>query len=311
MEQTTLVLGSQGQLGTEIVTALMLKENQRILCADLREKVEQGHEFFEVDVLNKGTLRRIFESEKIDRIYHLAAVLSAKGEENPEMAWRVNMDGLLNVLELAREFEVSRIFWPSSIAIFGPGTERQSTPQHDYFDPTSVYGISKLAGELWCKYYHEKFGLDIRSLRYPGVISYKTRPGGGTTDYAVDIFFKAVEENRYECFLSRDMSLPMIYVDDAVRATLELMDADRKDINERTSYNLAAISFTPEILAEAIKSKMPDFKISYQPDFRNEIAASWPDSIDDSRARSDWQWDHEYDLERLVSTMIAGVRSVI
>ena len=308
MIDTTLIIGSEGQLGSELTLALNAKKGQgNVICSDILDSSKHPNKYLKLNVLNQPELRKALEKYKITTVYHLAAVLSAKGESNPEMAWEVNMKGLLHILDLGARLKINKIFWPSSIAIFGPGTQSEMTPQNDYFDPTSVYGISKLAGELWCKYFYDKYRVDVRSLRYPGVISYKAPPGGGTTDYAIEIFIEALKSGNYECFLDKNMSLPMIYVDDAIRATLELMDAPAKSITVRTSYNLAAVSFTPKEIAGAVKKRIPNFKISYKLDFRNEIAASWPDSIDDSLARKDWNWEHEYSIDRMVDEMLAGL----
>nr|5Z75_A Chain A, Artificial L-threonine 3-dehydrogenase [synthetic construct]5Z75_B Chain B, Artificial L-threonine 3-dehydrogenase [synthetic construct]5Z75_C Chain C, Artificial L-threonine 3-dehydrogenase [synthetic construct]5Z75_D Chain D, Artificial L-threonine 3-dehydrogenase [synthetic construct] len=303
-----LVIGACGQIGTELTVALReIYGNENVVASDIREPNEESGPFEKLDVMDKERLEEIVEKHKITQVYHLAAILSATGEKNPLFAWDLNMNSLLNVLELAREGKIDKIFWPSSIAVFGPTTPKENTPQHTVMDPSTVYGISKLAGERWCEYYHEKYGVDVRSIRYPGLISWKTPPGGGTTDYAVDIFHKALEDGKYTCFLSEDTALPMMYMDDAIRATIELMEAPAENIKIRSSYNLAGMSFTPEEIAEEIKKHIPDFEISYEPDFRQAIADSWPASIDDSVARKDWGWKPEYDLDKMTEDMLKNL----
>jgi nucleoside-diphosphate-sugar epimerase len=242
-------------------------------------------------------------------VYLLAAILSATGEKNPNLAWNLNMQGLLNVLDIAREEKLYKVYWPSSIAVFGPTSPKQQCPQQTIIEPTTVYGISKYAGEFWCNYYHRRYGVDIRSLRYPGLISYKSAPGGGTTDYAIEIFHEALEEKKYECFLQEDTYLPMMYMPDAIRATIELMEAPANAISVRTAYNLSGMSFSPKEIAGAIKKHIPDFSISYKPDYRQAIADSWPQSIDDSVARKDWGWKQEYDLNKMTSDMLINLKS--
>jgi nucleoside-diphosphate-sugar epimerase len=246
--------------------------------------------------------------QNITQIYLLAAILSATGEKNPHLAWNLNMTGLLNVLDIAREENIHKVYWPSSIAVFGPTSPKKNCPQQTIIEPTTVYGISKYAGEFWCNYYHQRFGVDVRSLRYPGLISYKSAPGGGTTDYAVEIFHAALEEKKYECFLKEDTYLPMMYMADAIRATIELMEAPAQKISVRTSYNLSGMSFSPREIAEEIKKYIPDFTISYVPDYRQAIADSWPQSIDDSVARKDWGWKEEYDLKRMTIDMLENLK---
>lgn len=258
--------------------------------------------------MDKQGLGKIIDKYKITQIYHLAAILSANGEKNPLFAWRLNMEGLLNVLELAREKKLHKIYWPSSIAVFGPTTPMDNTPQRTVMEPNTVYGISKQAGEQWCQYYFEKFGVDVRSIRYPGLIGYKALPGGGTTDYAVDIYHQALKHNAYSCFLREDSYLPMMYMPDAVRGTLELMDAEADRLTIRTSYNLNGISFSPKEMTTAIRKHLPDFQISYAPDFRQAIADSWPDAVDDSVAQRDWGWTPEYDLDRMTQDMLANLQ---
>jgi nucleoside-diphosphate-sugar epimerase len=239
----------------------------------------------------------------------MAAMLSASAEKNPMSAWELNMESLFHVLNLAKDGFIQKIFWPSSIAVFGPTTPKVNTPQHTIMEPSTVYGISKLTGERWCEYYHKKFGVDVRSLRYPGILSYKTLPGGGTTDYAIDIFHKALSDQKYECFLTANSTLPMMYMDDAIDATIKLMQAPKEVISLRSSYNLAAISFNPEELAQSIKNYIPNFEIQYKPDFRQSIADSWPNSIDDSVAREDWNWQHRYNLDTITNKMINGLKT--
>lgn len=306
-----LIIGSEGQLGSELFNALRVKYPQsQIVCSDIRNAFPEKERSFEIlDATDSAALDQIIEKYQISQIYHLAAILSARGEQNPLWAWDINMRGLLVVLEAAVKHKIDRMYWPSSIAAFGPNTPRVQTPQQVVMDPNTVYGMSKQVGELWCRYYFEKFGLDVRSLRYPGIISYKTLPGGGTTDYAIDIFHKALNGEKFTCFLGPETPLPMMYIDDAIRATLELMEAPSEQIKERTSYNLAAISFTPEQLGEAIKKAIPGFEMDYSPDFRQKIADSWPGSIDDSKARMDWGWKHQFGLDELVKVMLDGLNS--
>lgn len=306
--ERVLVIGAAGQVGSELVFALRkLHGENNVIATDLNvEKLEGLSE--KLDVLNKDALREIISKYEITTIYHLAAIISAVGEKNPKLAWNVNMNSLVNVLEASRELGVKKIFWPSSIAVFGPSSPKVNTPQNCLTDPNTMYGITKLAGERLCEYYHNKFGLDVRSIRYPGLISWKTLPGGGTTDYAVHIFHEAIKNKKYSCFLKEDATLPMMLIDDAIRATLELMQAPEKNIHIRTSYNLAGISFSPKELAESIKIHIPDFKIEYSPDFRQAIAASWPQSIDDSNARKDWNWTPKYDMDELVNSMLQNIK---
>jgi nucleoside-diphosphate-sugar epimerase len=246
--------------------------------------------------------------QRITQIYLLAAMLSATGEKNPALAWNLNMQGLMHVLDIARDEKLHKVFWPSSIAVFGPTSPKQQCPQHTIIEPTTVYGISKYAGEFWCQYYHQRFGVDVRSLRYPGLISYKSAPGGGTTDYAVDIYHQALQQGHYTCFLRSDTALPMMYMPDAIRATLELMEAPADRIRVRTAYNLSAMSFSPAQIAESIRVHLPEFKIDYQPDFRQAIADSWPQSIDDSSARADWGWKEAYHLASMTADMLSQLK---
>ena len=293
-----LVVGALGQLGSELTERLQLEYGaQNVVAADIAEPSDTSSLFFErLDITKAEQLNKIIEKYDISQVYQLAAILSAKGEQDPQFAWHLNMTGLLNTLEAAKTYSLEKIYWPSSIAVFGPDTPKVNTPQNTVMNPNTVYGISKLAGERWCEYYFEKYGVDVRSLRYPGLIGYKAMPGGGTTDYAVDIFHKAIAHERYTCFLQKNTALPMMYMDDAVKATIDLMKAPKDLIKVRSSYNLAAISFTPEELFLAIRKELPSFEIKYAPDFRQAIADSWPDSIDDSNARKDWGWKPSFDI---------------
>ncbi len=306
-KEKVLVIGAGGQLGSELTERLrQLHGADNVIAADVRmREYFAGWKFEMLDVLDHEGLERILGQHRITQIYHLAALLSAAGEQKPELAWQINMQGLLNVLESSVKFKVKKVYWPSSIAVYGPTTPKVDTPQDTIMDPTTVYGISKLAGERWCEWYHQKHGLDVRSLRYPGLIGYKAKPGGGTTDYAVDIFFKAITERKYTCFLGPQTTLPMMYMEDALNATIELMEAPAEKISVRSSYNLAGISFNPEELANEIGKLLPDFAIEYKPDFRQQIADSWPRSIDDTAARMDWGWQHQYDLPKMVREMMA------
>jgi nucleoside-diphosphate-sugar epimerase len=261
-----------------------------------------------VNALDYNQIEHLIEQYHITDVYLMAALLSATAEKNPAFAWDLNMNSLFHVLNLAKAGKIKKIFWPSSIAVFGPTTPRINTPQYTIMEPTTVYGISKQTGERWCEYYHNIYGVDVRSIRYPGLISWSTEPGGGTTDYAVDIYHKALKDSKYECFLSEDTALPMMYMDDAIRATVEIMQAPADSIKIRSSYNLAGVSFTPKEIAAEIKNHIPDFTISYQPDFRQKIADSWPASIDDSCAQQDWQWKHQYDLASMTVEMLENLK---
>lgn len=314
-KETILVIGASGQIGTDLVLALRKKYGQdAVIAADVKtpvyEVLESGP--YEIlDALDYRKLKEVIKKRQVTQVYLLAALLSATAEQNPDFAWKLNMDSLLHVLNAAKEKRIERIFWPSSIAVFGPTSQKKSCPQHTVTEPTTVYGISKLAGERWCEYYALKYGVDVRSLRYPGLISYKSQPGGGTTDYAVHIFYEALKNKRYTCYLSESTELPMMYMDDAIRATLELMDAKPDRIQVRSSYNLSGISFTPAQLASSIKKYIPEFTITYQPDHRQKIADSWPGSIDDSIARKDWYWKPEFDLDRMTQVMLEKLKVFI
>lgn len=306
-----LVTGAMGQVGSELVAALRKKHGvDDVIATDIREHENPEGPFEKLDVMDTERFEALVVKYEVDTIYNLAALLSATAEQKPELGWKLNMEGHFNALNLAKNKKVKKVFWPSSIAVFGPNTPKQNTPQKCIADPDTVYGISKLAGERWNAYYHEKYGVDVRSLRYPGLIGYKTLPGGGTTDYAVDIFHQAVKTGNYECFLKADTSLPMMFTEDAIRATIEITEAEESRIQVRDSYNLAALTFTPEELAAKIKSRIPDFEVSYKPDFRQEIAKSWPSSIDDSAARQDWNWKHDYDIDKLVDTMLHNIKKM-
>ena len=302
--ETILITGANGQIGSVLVRALRtVYGNNAVLATDIRRPLEDSGPFEILDVLYPSRFKELAARYSITQIYHLAAILSAKGEQHPQQAWDINMRGLFNVLELAREMNL-RVFFPSSIAVFGPSTPRVRTPQDTVTQPTTVYGISKVAGENWCQYYHLRYGVDARSVRYPGIIGYQSLPGGGTTDYAVEIFHEAINGKSYSCFLKPDASLPMLYMDDAIRATLELMEASDEQIKIRTSYNLAGDSFSPAELAAAIRQHIPGFQIDYAPDFRQQIAESWPASIDDSKALTDWGWKPRFDLPAMVRDML-------
>jgi nucleoside-diphosphate-sugar epimerase len=312
MKEKILVIGASGQIGVELTLGLRkIYGNTNVVASDLREENEllKGTgPYVSLDVMNKEMLHVQVIRQNITQIYLLAAILSATGEKNPNLAWHLNMQGLLNVLDIAREEKLQKVYWPSSIAVFGPTSPKKNCPQQTIIEPTTVYGISKYAGEFWCNYFHQRFGVDIRSLRYPGLISYKSAPGGGTTDYAVEIFHEALEEKKYECFLKEDTYLPMMYMPDAIRATIELMEAPADKISVRTSYNLSGMSFSPKEIAAEIKQHIPEFKISYKPDYRQKIADSWPQSIDDTVARKDWGWKEEYDLSGMTKDMFENLR---
>ena len=305
-----LIIGANGQIGTELAELLVQRHGaDAVVTSDLAPVGRvPGIAHEALDVTDAAALAAVVKRHRVTQIYHLAAALSATGEKHPQWAWNLNMVGLLNVLELARTQKLDRVFWPSSIAAFGPTTPRDMTPQATVMDPTTVYGISKLAGEGWCRWYHQNHGVDVRSLRYPGLISWKTPPGGGTTDYAVEIFHAALKDGRYTCFLSEGQALPMMYMPDALRATVELMEAPAERITERGSYNLAGVSFTPKQIAAAIARRIPGFTITCEPDFREQIAASWPNSIDDSIAQRDWGWRLQYDLQAMVDDMLENLR---
>jgi len=307
-----LIIGANGQIGSELVTALAQQHGAaNVIASDIgADNIYRAERYVRLDVLDKDALARLIETESVTQVYQLAALLSATGEKAPLKAWTLNMDGLLNILEIARErVEAGRplkVFWPSSIAAFGPNTP-QDAPQYAVMDPTSIYGISKLAGERLCEYYHAKYGVDVRSIRYPGIISFKSPPGGGTTDYAIAIFHSALKGETYECFLGPDTTLPMIYMPDAIRATIELMNAPSEQVKIRSSYNVAGVSFNPRELASAIQGRLPAFEIAYKPDSRQQIADSWPKSLDDARARQDWGWQSRVGVDEMVADMLENV----
>jgi nucleoside-diphosphate-sugar epimerase len=311
-KEKILVIGASGQIGVELTLALRKMHGAaQVVAADLREQnplLAGTGPYVSLDVMNKEMLHVQIIRQNITQVYLLAAILSATGEKNPSLAWNLNMQGLLNVLDIAREEKLSKVFWPSSIAVFGPSSPRVNCPQQTIIEPTTIYGISKYAGEFWCNYYWQRYGVDVRSLRYPGLISYKSAPGGGTTDYAVEIYHEALSQRSYTCFLKQDTYLPMMYMPDAIRATIELMEAPADRISVRTSYNLSAMSFSPAEIAVSIQKQIPDFRMAYQPDYRQSIADSWPQSIDDSVARRDWGWKHEYDLDAMTVDMLQNLR---
>ena len=308
-----LVIGSSGQIGSELVMALRkIYGNDHVFATDIKQptkEVKHSGPFQILDVLDFKNLLHFLVRYKITQIYNLAAVLSGNAEKIPLQAWDINMKALMNTLEAARQSDAKKLFWPSSIAVFGPTTPRQNTPQLTVMEPNTVYGISKLAGERWGTYYYNRYGVDFRSVRYPGLISYKTEPGGGTTDYAVEIFYEAIDNGKYECFLKEDTTLPMMFMDDAINNTIRLMQAEPEKLSHRSAYNMAGISFNPEELAGAIKKHMPDFSISYNPDFRQAIAESWPASIDDSVAREDWGLTNTYDLDKMTQVMLEKIKA--
>ena len=308
MTTKILIIGACGQIGTELTAKLRsLYGNDNVIASDIRKLNNDivNHGIFEVvNALDYNQIEHLIEKYAITDVYLMAALLSATAEKNPAFAWDLNMNSLFHVLNLAKAGKIKKIFWPSSIAVFGPTTPRENTPQYTIMEPSTVYGISKQTGERWCEYYHKQYGVDVRSIRYPGLISYGTEPGGGTTDYAVAIFYEAIEKGNYTCFLSKDTALPMMYMDDAIKATVQIMQADSDKIKIRSSYNLAAMRFTPEEIYEEIKTHYPNFKINYVPDFRQKIADSWPASIDDRAARTDWNWNNDFDLKLMTTEMI-------
>ncbi len=312
MQGNILIVGATGQIGTELTLALRAKHgNNAVIASDIKmseDPIFKDGPFEVFSVLDRPRMEAVIDQYNVKVVYQLAALLSATSEKYPEKAWDLNMNGLFHILEIAKSGKIDRVFWPSSIAAFGPNTPADHTPQFTIMEPTSIYGISKLAGERWCEYYFNKFKVDVRSIRYPGLIGYRSEPGGGTTDYAVDIFYHAIENGKYTSFLGPDTRLPMMMMEDAINATIGIMEAPKESIKIRGSYNLSGISFTPEELANEIKKHIPEFEISYAPDFRQELANSWPNSIDDTRAREDWGWQHRFDLTRLTSTMIEEIR---
>lgn len=307
-----LIIGAAGQIGSELTIKLReLYGSENVIASDIKEgdkELMSSGPFEILNAMDREGVEQTIEKYEITEVYLMAAMLSATAEKIPMKAWDLNMDSLFIVLNLAKDKKIQKVFWPSSIAVFGPTTPKENTPQTTVMEPSTVYGISKQTGERWCEYYFNKFNVDVRSIRYPGIISYKTLPGGGTTDYAVEIFHEALKTGSYASFLKQDTGLPMMFMDDAIKATIDLMEAPAENVKIRSSYNLAAMTFTPEELAGSIKEHLPTFEISYEPDFRQSIADSWPSSIDDSRARKDWGWQHEYDLEKLTKTMLEGLK---
>ena len=313
MSSTTekiLIIGAGGQIGIELTENLSkIYGNDNVIPSDLKDNTTfKNNPYEKLDALDKTAMFEIVKKHGITQIYHLAAMLSATGEQNPMFAWKLNMESLFHVLDLAKEKHIKQIYWPSSIAVFGPTTPQQNTPQYTVMEPSTIYGISKQAGERWCEWYFNKFNVDVRSLRYPGLIGWKSAPGGGTTDYAVHIFHEALKKGTYECFLTEDTALPMMHMEDAIRATIELMQVPAEKVKIRGSYNLAGISFTPKQIAEEIKKHIPNFTITYKPDFRQEIANSWPKSINDEDAKKDWGWKEKYDLPKLVENMLDNLK---
>lgn len=308
-----LVIGACGQIGVELTLQLRKTYGEaNVIASDLREEhplLKGTGPYVSLDIMNKETFHVLVLRYNITQVYLLAAILSATGEKNPSLAWHINMQSLLNVLEVAREENLAKIYWPSSIAVFGPSSPRENTPQHTTIEPTTIYGISKFAGERWCDYYSKRYKLDVRSVRYPGLISYKSQPGGGTTDYAVEIFHDAINKGSYTSFLSEDTYLPMMYMPDAIRATIELMEADADKVKIRSSYNISGMSFSPKEIAAEIRKHIPGFTMEYKVDSRQQIADSWPRSIDDSEAQKDWGWKPEFDLERMTIDMLQNLKA--
>lgn len=308
------MIGAAGQIGSELVTELRkVYGSEHVYATDVKQApsdIMEGGPFQILDVMDDKQLIHFIIRHKINQIYHLAAVLSGNAEKLPTQAWKINMESLMNILEVAKMVdEVKKVFWPSSIAVFGPTTPRTDTPQLSVMEPVTVYGISKLAGERWCDYYFSKFGVDVRSLRYPGLISYKTEAGGGTTDYAVEIFYQAIRNGSYACFLNKDTALPMLFMPDAIAATVKLMEASRSDLSINCAYNLGGMSITPDQVYREIRKEIPGFKITYRPDFRQDIADTWPQSVDDSLARKDWGFEQNYNLERMSVIMLKEIRN--
>lgn len=315
MDTKILIIGACGQIGTELTHQLRaIYGNENVIASDIRKlnhPVVNDGIFEVVNALDYNQIQHLVEKYQITDVYLMAALLSATAEKNPAFAWDLNMNSLFHVLNLAKAGWIKKIFWPSSIAVFGPTTPKKQTPQYTIMEPTTVYGISKQTGERWCEYYHQQYGVDVRSIRYPGLISWTTPPGGGTTDYAVDIYYKAISEGKYTCFLSEETELPMMYIDDAIRATIEIMQAPAEKIKIRSSYNLSAISFTPKQITEEIQKHYPNFEVTYEPDFRQKIADSWPNSVNDNEAREDWNWKHQFDLNAMTFEMLTNLEKTL
>lgn len=312
MAEKVLIIGSMGQVGRELFESLVNDYGvDNVIASDVKEEADIEGRYQKLDVLDKDGLYNLVKTEKVTQVYNLAALLSATAEKHPDFAWKLSIDGQFNILNLAKEGHLKKIFWPSSIAVFGPTTPADNTPQKTVIEPNTVYGIGKLAGEMWNQYYYEKYNVDVRGVRYPGLIGWKSLPGGGTTDYAVDIFYSALKNEMFNCFLRPDATLPMMHMEDAIRATREITDAPAEQVKLRTCYNIAAMSFSPEQLTEAIQKRITDFKIEYNPDFRQEIADTWPKSIDDSDARAHWNWKEKYDLDGLVDNMLNNLKGKV
>lgn len=315
MASKILIIGACGQIGTELTMALRNKiGNNNVIAGDIREgnkELMESGPFEIADATDYDRIEQLVIQYEIDEIYLMAAMLSATAEKYPMKGWELNMNSLFHVLNLAKEKKISKVFWPSSIAVFGPSSPKQQTPQTTVMEPSTVYGITKQSGERWCEYYHQKYGVDVRSIRYPGLISYKTPPGGGTTDYAVEIYHEALKNKKYTSFLKEETELPMMFMDDAIRATISLMEAPAENVKVRSSYNLSALNFTPNKLSKVIQKHIPEFEIDYNPDYRQDIADSWPSSIDDSRAREDWGWKHEFDLEKMTREMLENLAGML
>ncbi|MFM2191981.1 MAG: hypothetical protein RLZZ118_938 [Bacteroidota bacterium] len=312
-QENILIIGAGGQIGVELTTALRkIYGDAHVVASDLKDEphplLKDKGPYEKIDAMKKRQIVEVIKKYGITQIYHLAAILSATGEMRPNWAWGINMNSVLLLLEIAREKKLKKIYWPSSIAVFGPTTPKQNTPQKTIIEPTTVYGISKYAGEQWCQYYFDKYKIDVRSIRYPGLISYKSLPGGGTTDYAVDIYYKALADKKYTCFLAEDTYLPMLYMPDAIRGTIELMEASADKLSTRMGYNLSGMSFSPKEITASIQKHIPDFTIDYAPDFRQAIANSWPQSIDDAVAQKDWNWKAAYDLDKMTGDMLKNLK---
>ncbi len=312
-QENILIIGAGGQIGVELTAALRkIYGDAHVVASDLKDEphplLKDKGPYEKIDAMKKRQIVEVIKKYGITQIYHLAAILSATGEMRPNWAWGINMNSVLLLLEIAREKKLKKIYWPSSIAVFGPTTPKQNTPQKTIIEPTTVYGISKYAGEQWCQYYFDKYKIDVRSIRYPGLISYKSHPGGGTTDYAVDIYYKALADKKYTCFLAEDTYLPMLYMPDAIRGTIELMEASADKLSTRMGYNLSGMSFSPKEITASIQKHIPDFTIDYAPDFRQAIANSWPQSIDDAVAQKDWNWKAAYDLDKMTADMLKNLK---